>query len=242
MMEPMPDLSAPAHPSPRWRRRLETARRLRRTAGLRGIAFLVLQRTAPSPWVHPEWFIVLEHETGLVADGHGDAVVRWGTPADLPALLAGERDEATLRRRFAHGDRVAFLGDAEVLGYAWYRTGEYDEQGIIFRPAPGEVWGYDAWVAEDVRGHGHGRRLLSAASRALAAEGVTRVLLSVDNVNESSLRATRAAGRVPIGSIWMLRILGVSLRRESWEGARPRWSVYRGTREATPPAPRSPVP
>ena len=234
----MTNLPATVRPARRWRRRLGTARRLRRTAGVRGVAFLLLQRSAPSPWIHPEWFTVLEHETRASAAGDLDGRVRWGGPGDLPALLAGGRDEATLRARFARGDRVAILDDGEASGYAWYRTGEYDEQGIIFRLGPGEAWGYDGWIAEDARGRGNARRLLRGASRALGAEGVTRVLLSVNNTNGPSLRATRASGRVPIASIWMLRVFGLSVRREAWEGATPRWSVYRGTREATTPARR----
>ena len=135
--------------------------------------------------------------------------------------------------------QVAILDDGEATGYAWYRAGEYDEQGIIFRLGPREAWGYDAWIAEGARGRGNASRLLRGASRALAAEGVTRVLLGVDNVNEPSLRAACASGRVPIGSFWMLRLFGLSIRREAWEGARPRWSVYRGTREASPPTLRT---
>jgi len=222
--------------APRWRRRVETARQVRRTVGVRGVAFLLLQRTAPSPWIHPEWFVVLEHATRTAGPDDEAGDLRWGTPADLPELLAGERDDETLRARLARGDRVAILGDGELVGYAWYRRGEYDEQGTLFRLGRREVWGYDAWVAERHRGRGHAPRMLRGISRALAGEGITRVLLTVDHLNEPSLRAMRAGGRVPIGSIWMLRVLGISLRREAWDGVRPRWSLYRGARPATIPA------
>ena len=176
---------------------------------------------------------MLEHRNDPA--GEPDAAVRWATLDDLPGLLAGGRSAPQLRERFARGDRVAVLGDGDVIGYAWYRAGLYDEQGILFHLGSGEVWGYDGWIAEGARGRGNAPRLLRGASRALAAEGVTRVLLSVDNANEASIRATRAGGRVPIGSIWMLRVLGVSLRREAWIGTRPRWALYRGARSSAPP-------
>jgi hypothetical protein len=92
-------------------------------------------------------------------------------------------------------------------------------------------------VPEGDRGRGYARQLLRGASRALAAEGVSRVLLSVDHLNEPSLRATRAGLRVPIGSFWMLRVLGVSVRREAWNGEPPRWCVYQGKRPAAIPPP-----
>ena len=223
----------PVHP--RWRRRLDTARHVLRTVGARGVAFLLLQRTAPSPSIHPEWFVVLEHDTRTAGPDDEAPDMRWGTLADLPQLLSGERDEEMLRARFAHGDRVAILGDDDLVGYAWYREEEYDEQGILFRLGPREVWGYDAWIAEGHRSRGHASRMLRAISRALAGEGITRVLLSVDHLNEASLRAMRSAGRFRIGSIWMLRVFGISLRREAWDGARPRWSLYREF--ARPPTP-----
>jgi hypothetical protein len=229
---PSPDRSPLLGP-PRWRRRLATARGMSRLAGARGVAYLLLQRAAPSPWVHPEWFVVLEHRTGTVAGA--DAGMRWGTIDDLPRLLAGERDEPVLRERFARGDRVALIPDGDLVAYAWYRHGVYDENGILFRMPADTVWGYDGWVAEHYRRQGLYTALLRGVSRSLAEEGIHRVLLGIDHLNEPSLRAARAGGRVPIGSIWMLRVLGVSLRREAWAGERPRWCLYRGAREVALP-------
>jgi len=226
-----PSVAAP----PRWRRRLGTAAQVRRRVGLRGVGFLVLQRVAPSPWIHPEWFVVLEHDTRTAGAGEADGM-RWGTPADLPLLLAGERDERLLRERFERGDRVAIRGEGELVAYAWYRRGVYDEQGILFPLGPGTVWGYDGWVAERHRRRGHYTGMLGAVSRALAAEGIDRVLLGIDHLNEASLGASHAGGRVPIGSVWMLRVLGLSLRREAWRGQRPRWRLYRGRLPVALPA------
>ena len=115
--------------------------------------------------------MVLEHDTRTTGPDDEAPDVRWATLADLPLLLAGERDEEMLRARFARGDRVAILGDDELVGYAWYREGEYDEQCILFRLGPREVWGYDAWVAEDHRSRGHATRMLRGISRALAGRG-----------------------------------------------------------------------
>jgi RimJ/RimL family protein N-acetyltransferase len=226
MIPPMP--RAPGQSLPRWRRRLATASSVTRRLGPRGVAFLLLERAAPSPWMHTEWFVVTQAE--LRGDPFDAPVegLRWGSAEDLPEMLRFGRDEALLRERLAHGDRVAIRVKDRLVAYAWFRGGEYDEQGIVFRLAPGELWGYDVWVDEEHRSRGYGPRLLRATSRALAAEGFTRLLGTIDHLNEASLRASRWAGYAPVGSIWLLRVLGVSVRREAWEGRRPRWSVYRG--------------
>ena len=202
------------------------------------MGFLVLQRVAFSVGGHAEWFAVLEGDLRGQPPLRPEEGTRWATIADLDALRDLGRDEALVRDRFAQGDRAALLQTDQPIASSWYRSGWYDEQGILFELGPAEVWGYDGWVASDHRGRGHYAALIGWASAALASEGVSRVLVAIDHLNRPSLRAARASGRRPLGSVWMVRAFGVSVRRVSWH-AWPRWQVYRGARPvAVPPGRR----
>jgi hypothetical protein len=79
----------------------------------------------------------------------------------------------------------------------------------------------------------------------LASSGVERLLSAIDRLNTASLPSARRRGGRAIGSVAMVRILGVSLRREDWF-AEVRYRVHRGRRDLVPPpvetARRRPVP
>ena len=81
-------------------------------------------------------------------------------------------------------------------------------------------------VAERRRGQGLSEALVRTAGDALRGEGVDRVVAAIDVVNTVSLRGSRARGAREIGRVALIRVGRVSVRRESWEGGRARWSAY----------------
>jgi len=117
--------------------------------------------------------------------------VRTATPPDLPAVLACDAaafddfwryDEASLSR-YARSERLALAEkDGRLIGYtlATVRAGE----GSLGRLA----------VAQDERGHGVGRALVSEAARWMAASGARAVTLSTQETNESSRRLYASLG------------------------------------------------
>lgn len=179
--------------------------------------------------VRLEWFLVLECSTALRRPKVGiDRHHRWLGLPDTELLSSLGKEENALRKRLEQGDRVAALVDGpELVAYLWLRTGLVDEDGVLFVLGPDEAWLYDAEVAGNHRGAGRYRTLFGSAMAELAAEGVARVLLAVDHLNQPSVRAHVAGGAEPIGSVLAVTVAGHCLRREHW-GRRARWRLYRG--------------
>jgi hypothetical protein len=83
--------------------------------------------------------------------------------ADVPELLAVRPgySEAMLKERFAAGARcfLARIGP-RVVACNWYTTDALEDDPFDFSPGPGEIYCFDAFTAEEFRGHGiHGELL-----------------------------------------------------------------------------------
>lgn len=219
-------------------RRWRTARRLRRDIGLRGVAYVTACSVLPARLVQLEWFVAVERrfsDPGPLPEG---VTIRWDEPSDLGLLSSLDLTAQEVERRRGLGDRALICqgGDGRLIGYAWYRRGEWDERGIQFVLGDHEAWCYDLRVAPTREG----RRMLghfgAYSSVAFADEGVTCLLAGIDVANRGVLRSTLRRGSRALGSVAMVRVGGLSLRREDWNGHRPRWRVCRGCRAVRRPA------
>src|SRR4029453_10433584 len=117
---------------------------------------------------------------GLRRDDPG---LRWAGPQDVDLLGSFGHSRATLEARLSRGDRAfVMLEGRELLGYVWFRSGAYDDDGlgVRFRMEPAEVWLYDAMMARRVRGQGLYGRLVEAAAAALEGAGVERIWVAVE--------------------------------------------------------------
>jgi hypothetical protein len=207
--------------------------------GPRGLLVLGAERLLPRWLVHVEWFVVMELLTTTPRRMPADGDVRWATAGDddLLASLGGEPGE--VRRRRASGDAAAVcVRDGRAAGRVHVRAGVYDEQGMVVRLRDDERWLYDGVVAPEKRGAGVYPHLVRTVAEDLAASGVGRLLSAIDRLNAASLRSARRRGGVAIGSVAMVRILGVSLRREDWHGE-VRHLAHRGRRDLVPPSARA---
>ena len=153
------------------------------------------------------------------------------------ALLASiGGDVAVSRARRLAGDAAAVcIRAGRLAGHVYLRSGQYDEEGMIVRLREAEQWIYDGVVAPDMRGVGIYPHLVRTVSEDLATRGVVRLLSAIDRLNIPSLRAARRRGGTTIGEVLMVRVLGVSVRREDWHG-RVRWRVHRGPCDLHPPS------
>ena len=145
-----------------------------------------------------------------------DERIRWATPHDSARLEAFGHTPDVLQRRFTAGARVCTLAErGRLLAYVWFHAPDHDEEdlGVRFSLAPGEIRLFDAMVRADQRGRGLYPRLLEAATRDLAREGVHRTLIAIENANRNSLRAHQAAGAKGIAMVCGLRILGFTFVR-----------------------------
>jgi hypothetical protein len=157
-------------------------------------------------------------------DPEGD--IRWAGADEVELLASLGRDPAEVRRRLALGDQAAVcVRDGSLVGHVWCRRGIYDEQGMLIQLRPREGWIYDGEVDPRYRGARIYPRIYRTAAGALAASGTDRLMSGIDYVNGPSLRSARSRGAMAIGSIFMIRVLGLSLRREDWFSW-VRWRAY----------------
>ncbi|HTI32075.1 MAG TPA: GNAT family N-acetyltransferase [Miltoncostaea sp.] len=204
--------------------------------GAGGVLVLAVQRALPRRLVHIEWFVVQELLAAVARPMPSDGDIRWATPDDDALLASIGGDVAVSRGRRLAGDAAAVcIRDGRLAGHVYLRSGRYDEQGMIVRIRDDERWIYDGVVAPDMRGAGIYPRLVRTVSEDLAARGVVRLLSAIDRLNIPSLRSARRRGGMAIGTVLMVRVLGVSIRREDWFG-RVRWRVHRGPRDLHTPS------
>lgn len=217
---------------------MTSARRIVSEQGVRGLAFRLAQIALRPPWGHVEWFHVVETAPNRALDPLRPV---WVTDPEM----AASRERAgfgppieVVRRRLAQGSRTAVArDDGIVLAYAWvHGTAEYDEEGVVFRLRPREAWVFDGAVHPEHRGRRIYPRLVLGMTEDLAAEGKTRILSTIDARNRASLRQSDARGSRRLGSVVMLRLLGGSVVRVQWMGARPAWRAFRGATRLTVPA------
>jgi hypothetical protein len=225
-----------AAPAGRWQRRRRTARRVLGEVGAGGVLVLAAQRALPRRLAHIEWFVVQELLPAAARPMPPDGDVRWATPDDDALLASIGGDVAVSRARRLAGDAAAVcVRDGRLAGHVYLRSGHYDEQGMIVRLRDDERWIYDGVVAPELRGAGIYPRLVRTVSEDLAHRGVLRLLSAIDRLNVPSLRAARRRGGTAIGAVLMVRVLGVSVRREDWHDG-VRWRVHRGPCDLHPPS------
>lgn len=217
---------ARAESSRRQRRRLpesvsRAAEKLREV-GLRYGVQLALARLIPVGWFRAGRLLVyvLEPEPQAGSRPPRDEGLRWAVPTELELLASFGHSRETLEERLARGDRAFVLVQgAELVGYAWFRSGMYEEDGlgVRFSAPAGDVWLYDAMVGARERGRGHYARLLEGAADALAREGVRRIWVAVETLNRASVEAHSRGGGRAAHRIRLIRLCGVS-----WLSGEPR--------------------
>ena len=196
-----------------------------REVGLAYTLFLSLQLLAPRLF-RVDWFTVYERLPSWGVPPGARTEVRWATHGDVDLLSTLGHSTSVVEGRLARGDRACIkVKDGELLGYAWCSSGAYEDVGLRFELAADEVWLYDGMVARKHRGHGHYPALLSVLLADLAAEGKTRTLMAVDELNRNS---RRVPGRHPLSRFLVVRIGGVSFVR-AHRGADVRWACFRRT-------------
>jgi GNAT superfamily N-acetyltransferase len=143
-------------------------------------------------------------------------VIRYATPADVPAILTLIRELATYEREpdaveaTEESLRAALFGDApaafchvaeedgEVVGFAlWFRNFStwLGRHGIYLE---------DLYVRPSHRGHGLGRALLETLTAIAAERGYGRVEWAVLDWNEPAQAFYRSLGAAPMDewTVW----------------------------------------
>ena len=230
----------------RLRRRGREVRRVRRDCGPGAVAFMVARRALRLVGVRVEWIRILEQRPGTAAvPGRDPIPPTWVAPDDPGVLTAFGRSPDVVRRRLDAGGRAAVVTDADgLVAQLWIHPGaEYDEEGVRFRLAPDEAWVFDGVVSESRRGERIYPRLAVGVAHDLEADGVARLLSTIDALNVPSLRAARVRGCTVLGAVLVVRAWGLGALRVHWRGRPARWHAFRGSILLTPPpSPRATAP
>lgn len=99
-------------------------------------------------------------------------------------------------------DRVAIaglLGDSAVDGLLLCGPGDDPVGFVLLRTAADEAEILTIGIRPDVRGRGHGRRLIVAARETAVRRGASRLFLEVSECNHPALSMYRWAGFEPVG-------------------------------------------
>jgi GNAT superfamily N-acetyltransferase len=187
-----------------------------REVGIRYAVQIALARFLPVGWFRAGSLVVFALDPAaarLAPLGDAGLVLRWASRGDAELLAGFGHSRATLEERLSRGDRAFVMyRESELLGYVWFCGGVYEDDGlgIRFRMRPAEVWLYDAMIARGQRGRGLYAALLNAATGSLAREGVARVWIAVEAHNRNSVEAHIRGGAIPLCTLRLVRLFGVS--------------------------------
>ena len=145
--------------------------------------------------------------------GTSDPRFRWAGPEEIDRVVATGASLASVRKNFEEGARLAVLEHgSRFVTYFWCQVGGVDlYDWLRYKLSPTDVWNTYAWVAPELRGQGMHARIRNFAYSEFARTGFTRSMAVIDALNRNSIRAAAKVGALPIGHVWFIRILGLTL-------------------------------
>jgi len=142
-----------------------------------------------------------------------NVTVRWGTPADEPALLRVRPRAGGYRPNFEKGDLLV-VGEVsgEVASFNWFETGPVHvsrSNGYTFEMGEGAAWVYGFEVEPRFRMSGVFHKHWVVAMELLAERGMSRVYGSIQADNPRSINSHRRLGFELLYTFRVLRFAGL---------------------------------
>ena len=180
--------------------------------------------TAQRLWSHfiPRWVASIESVLIFELDlrpwknhQNSSGEVRWATPRDFEALVEFGSSPAELQDRLERGAQAGIIErEGRIVAWLWCETNSHNQHDwLCIRLTDGDVWSFDAWVAPELRGQGLGPRIKSFMAAEYAAAGYSRIISWTDSLNRNAQTLNRKIGARPIGRVFALRILRLTLAR-----------------------------
>lgn len=153
---------------------------------------------------------------------HDDPEFREVSHNEAELLTALKQDETESRDRLEQGQRAWIIErDGQPIALQWTGgTAREVSNWLILEGSPGDLWGGGIVVDPRCRGQGHGPRLLALTANRISKAGHLRLLGAIDTPNQNSLRAFLKSGYQPIGTLFFLRLLSLTLVRSG-----PHWRL-----------------
>jgi len=198
-----------------------------RESGLRHATNLAARASLPRRVVEFRRLFIVELDLRSVPrDAPDDSDIEEITADVLGTRIDPGEAEALLRGRLRAGRRLWVVTRAG-------RVAAYDCLGgesraispwLVVNAEDGGIWSEMIRVARDFRGQGLGPRLRAHVARHCARAGYARMIGFIDTTNRNSISALGKVGFVPIGRIFFVRILGLTVIHHG-----PTWRLGRWT-------------
>jgi hypothetical protein len=163
----------------------------------------------------PDWYFASQAVTFMAKTVERDSAwrsdfsnLRWAGPEDLNLLVESGYSKEFLQKQFSL-DKVAilFARDRVIQGISWYSYKHHLEYPWLrVDLLKDELWNYDVWICQNLRGLGLVHQIFDFAHSHLSASGGGRIFCSIDSLNRSSLRAYSKAGYHKVGQIFYVRV------------------------------------
>jgi len=186
----------------------------RREVGFRYTVRLIWLRLVP------KWLFQFDHyyiySLDLQAWNRRDrafAEARWARPDDAEELLRiGMRPDQVNDLTNARYRAGVIEHEGRIVAYNWCYTGtKAPWPWIRLSLGPGDVWSFRGWTVAEHRGRGLFPRVKGFMAQSYKDQGFTRMVSTIEVPNRNQQKANASLGGRPIGRLFMLRLLGLTL-------------------------------
>lgn len=188
--------------------------RMSREDGFLFALMTLLYKWVPEGLFHAKGFVIMAVEPHESLTSQAEAFsVRRATSDDLDLLSHCGYPQSILADWFDRGARAWLIeGERRLLACYWLDGNEryYLYDWLVIKSAPKEVWVLWWWVARSHRKQELAYEVRRAGVLEYADAGFTQMLGAVDMLNHNALRGCEKMGCKAVGSLFILRILGLT--------------------------------
>ncbi len=141
--------------------------------------------------------------------------VRWAQPDDSERLLRIGVGVHLAKNLHDESCRAAIIErEGRIVAYNWCHTGTAAPWSWMrLSLGPGDVWSFLGWTAPELRGQGLFPRVKGFMAQSYKDQGFTRMVSMIDVLNGNQKKANARLGGRPIGRLFTLRVLRLTLVR-----------------------------
>lgn len=161
------------------------------------------------------WIVTVKEIQAYSEIRKHNSAIRWADEHDTDALTLCGLDRAKITSSFERDVKIAvFEREGRIIAYAQYGTAAHEQDDwLIFKLKPHDVYGAGVWVAPDHRGQRIAGQVIAFARSHFARAGCRRSVGIINGLNRNSRRAHVKVGITELGRIFYLRLLGLEFLR-----------------------------
>jgi ribosomal protein S18 acetylase RimI-like enzyme len=158
------------------------------------------------------WIVTTTDIRHRIGNAKHNPAIRWANESDIDALTRCGIERATITAAFERGVKIAvFERGGRIVAHARYGTATHEQDDwLLFKVGPHDVYGAGIWVSPDHRGRGIAPQVIPFVWSHFVRAGRGRSLGIINGLNRNSRRACAKAGVTEMGRIFYLRLLGLA--------------------------------